>query len=138
MEPTMIRIVALALLGLSLAAGPATAQVAAGGQSGQSRQRCECTVGVATWYGARAHGRRTSDGGRFDLNALTAAHRTFPFNTRVRVTNLSNGRSVIVRITDRGPRPASRIIDVSYAAAQELDMVRSGIARVRLERLRDG
>jgi rare lipoprotein A len=138
----MIRIVALGILALALAAGPAPAQQTraqqAGAQqtaAGPNRHRCQCTVGTATWYGAHAQGRRTAGGERFDRQALTAAHRTLPFNSRVRVTNLRNGRSVVVRITDRGPFGPGRVIDVSEAAARELDMVKRGIARVRIERI---
>lgn len=95
-----------------------------------------CTIGIATWYGAAAQGRRTASGERFDRNAMTAAHPSLPFNTRVRVVRLDNGRSVVVRITDRGPNNApGRIIDVSEAAARELNMIRDGIARVRVEPL---
>jgi len=130
----MIRIVALTLLALTLAVGPAAAQQAA---PGLGRPRCQCTVGTATWYGANAQGRRTAAGERFDRHALTAAHRTLPFNSRVRVTNLRNGRSVIVRITDRGRFGPGRVIDLSEAAAREIDMVDRGVARVRLERLAD-
>lgn len=93
--------------------------------------------GKAAWYGARHHGRRTASGESFDKNALTAAHRTLPFETRVRVTNLANGRQVMVRINDRGPYGRrTRIIDLSEAAARRLGMIRAGSARVRLEVLR--
>ena len=91
--------------------------------------------GSASWYGSAHHGKRTASGERFDQNALTAAHRNLPFGTFVRVTNLSNERSVIVRINDRGPFTRSRIIDVSRKAAVALDMVRSGTAKVRVEAL---
>src|SRR5262245_50023993 len=128
----MIRIVALALSGFLALAGPAEAQQTA---AGSGRQRCQCSVGTATWYGANAQGRRTSSGERFNRHAFTAAHRSLPFNSRVRVTNLRNGRSVVVRITDRGPFGRGRVIDLSEAAARELDMVKRGIAPVRIERL---
>lgn len=91
--------------------------------------------GVASWYGVPFHGRRTSNGETYDMNQLTAAHRTLPFNTIVRVTNLANGRKVDVRINDRGPFVEGRIIDLSLAAARALDMVATGVARVRLERV---
>jgi peptidoglycan lytic transglycosylase len=78
-------------------------------------------------------GRRTASGERFDPAALTAAHRELPFGTRLRVTNLDNGRSVTVRINDRGPFAQGRILDLSFAAARELGMLRSGVARVRIE-----
>jgi peptidoglycan lytic transglycosylase len=87
--------------------------------------------GIASWYGHPFHGRRTSSGEVYNMYALTAAHRTLPFGTRVRVHNLQSGLDVIVRINDRGPFVEGRIIDLSYAAAQAIHM--SGIARVRLE-----
>jgi len=90
-------------------------------------------VGMASWYGREHHGRRTASGERFDMNALTAAHRTLPFGTRVRVTNLDNGRAVEVHINDRGPFRRGRILDVSKAAAAELRMIGPGTARVRIE-----
>lgn len=90
-------------------------------------------VGVASFYSGGHHHRRTAQGGRFDARRLTAAHRTLPFGTRVRVTNLDNGRDVVVTITDRGPFRRGRIIDVSKRAARELGIVREGTARVRVE-----
>jgi len=90
-------------------------------------------VGTASWYGPGLHGRRTASGARFDQSALTAAHRSLPLGTRARVTNLENGRSVVVRITDRGPATRGRVLDVSYAAARELGMLRRGTTRVRIE-----
>ncbi len=91
--------------------------------------------GVASWYGEAFHGRPTSSGEPFDMYALTGAHRTLPIPTYVRVTNLSNGRSILLRINDRGPfrDPDNRIIDVSYAAAIELGLVRDGTAPVRVQ-----
>ncbi|MEE9101430.1 MULTISPECIES: septal ring lytic transglycosylase RlpA family protein [Pseudomonas] len=91
--------------------------------------------GTASYYGKAHHGKRTASGERFNLNALTAAHRTLPFGTQVKVTNLDNGRSVVVRINDRGPFRRGRIIDLSRAAAEQLNMLRSGTAPVRLESL---
>lgn len=89
--------------------------------------------GVASWYGSNFHGRRTSSGEVFDANALTAAHPTLPFGTVVRVTSLSNGASVDVRINDRGPHTRGRIIDLSKAAAAELGLISQGVGTVRLE-----
>jgi rare lipoprotein A len=88
--------------------------------------------GLASWYGHPYHGRRTASGEIYDMGQMTAAHRTLPFGTRVRVTNLETGRSVEVRINDRGPFTDGRIIDVSYAAAQVLGVVGRGVVRVRL------
>ena len=89
--------------------------------------------GEASYYGHELAGNRTASGERFNPNGLTAAHRTLPLGTKLRVTNISNGRSVIVRINDRGPFVGNRLIDVSLGAAREINMVRSGKAQVRLE-----
>ncbi len=88
--------------------------------------------GVASWYGPDFHGKLTADGERYNQNALTAAHRTLPFNTYVKVINLNNGRSVVVRINDRGPYAKGRIIDLSKKAATILHMIGPGTARVKL------
>lgn len=105
---------------------------------GSSAQRAhhadaDAEVGYASFYAHRFHGRATAYGETYDENALTAAHPSLPPGTRVRVTNLANGRSVVLRINDRGPWTKNRLIDVSYAAAQELRFVRQGLARVRIE-----
>ena len=89
--------------------------------------------GVASYYGHELAGNRTASGERFNPNGLTCAHRTLPLGTRLRVTNVANGRSVIVRVNDRGPFVGKRLIDVSLGAAQEIQMIRSGTAQVRLE-----
>lgn len=91
--------------------------------------------GKAVYYGGKWHGRKTASGERFDKNAMTAAHRKLPLGTRVRVTNLANGRSVVLRINDRGPwgKDRSRIIDVSEGAARKLDFIRQGWTRVTIE-----
>jgi rare lipoprotein A len=88
--------------------------------------------GVASWYGKKFHGRRTSSGEPYDMYKMTAAHTVLPIPTNARVTNLENGKSVIVRINDRGPFAKDRIIDLSYAAAVELDMIKNGTARVEV------
>lgn len=93
--------------------------------------------GTASFYGARHHGKRTASGEPFDQHALTAAHRKLPFGTRVLVTNLSNDKTVVVRINDRGPHTRGRLIDLSHQAAEQLGMLRSGIARVRVQSLND-
>ena len=85
---------------------------------------------VTSYYGGRFHGRRTASGERFDRYAMTCAHRTLPFNTLLKVTNPRNGKSVIVRVTDRGPFIRGRQLDISYAAARELDLLRIGVAPV--------
>ena len=92
--------------------------------------------GKASYYGARHHGRKTASGEPFNKNALTAAHRTLPFGTRVRVTNLNNQQSIVVRINDRGPYAKGRIIDLSEQAAREINMIRAGVAKVKVERLK--
>jgi rare lipoprotein A len=89
--------------------------------------------GIASYYGKKFHGRMTANGERFDMRELTAAHRTLPFGTVVRVTNLNNGREVRVRINDRGPWVKGRIIDLSRGAAKKLDMIRDGIVPVRIK-----
>ncbi len=94
--------------------------------------------GIASYYGPKFHGRKTSSGEVFDMNALTAAHNTLPFGTLVKVTNLSNGLSVIVRINDRGPFMKNRIIDLSYEAARRIGMLGPGTAKVRLEIVKKG
>jgi rare lipoprotein A len=92
-------------------------------------------VGNASYYGKQYHGRKTASGERFNMHELTAAHRTLPFGTSVKVTNLANDRSVVVRVNDRGPFKRDRILDVSLEAARRLQMVGAGIARVRVEPL---
>jgi len=94
-------------------------------------------VGIGSWYGARFQGRKTSSGERFNQHALTAAHRTLPFGSRVRVTNVETGQSVEVRITDRGPRSPKRIIDISHAAATEIGLKRQGVGVVQVDLLPD-
>ena len=90
-------------------------------------------MGYASWYGGKFHGRRTASGEIFDTNRLTAAHKTLPFGTIVRVTNIANGKFTFVRINDRGPFVPGRIIDLSKAAAEEIGMLGTGIALVRLD-----
>ena len=89
--------------------------------------------GWASWYGPGFHGNRSASGEIYNQNALTAAHRTLPFGTKVRVTNLNNGLTVVVRINDRGPYIRGRIIDLSAASARLLGMMGSGVAPVRIE-----
>jgi len=89
--------------------------------------------GIAAYYSDVFQGRKTASGDIYDRDKLTAAHKTLPYGTRVKVTHLNNDKSVIVTITDRGPYTKKRIIDLSYAAAQEIDLIRPGISMVRLE-----
>lgn len=90
-------------------------------------------TGIASYYGKKFHGRKTSSGEVFSMWAMTAAHKTIPLNAKVRVTNLGNGKSVVVRINDHGPHVRGRIIDLSRAAAAQIDMIKSGTARVKVE-----
>lgn len=94
--------------------------------------------GVASWYGDRFHGRRTANGESFDMHKMTAAHKTFPFNTVVRVVRKDTRQDVIVRINDRGPFSKGRVIDLSKAAAGEIELIRTGTADVELEVLQWG
>jgi rare lipoprotein A len=94
--------------------------------------------GVASWYGPDFHGGRTATGETYDMNAMTGAHPTLPLPAWVRVTNLENGRSVVVRLNDRGPFSKNRIIDLSRAAAEQLDMIRTGTAKVEVRSLSGG
>ena len=92
-------------------------------------------TGKASWYGPGFHGKKTSSGERFDMNTLSAAHRTLPIPSYARVTNLSNGKSVIVRINDRGPFHGNRVMDLSKAAAKELGFIHTGTANVKVEQI---
>lgn len=94
--------------------------------------------GVASYYGKDFHGRKTANGETFDMYGLTAAHKTLPLGTRVRVTNMANGKSVIVKINDRGPFVAGRILDLSFEAAKRLGMIASGTADVQITILTSG
>jgi rare lipoprotein A len=125
MQP--FRLLPALLLACVLGAGCATTGARPGSLTGHTE------VGQASYYAAPYHGRATASGERFDTHKLTAAHRTLPFGTRVRVTNLTNGKSVVVTITDRGPFKHGRVIDVSERAARELGFVRAGTARVRVQ-----
>lgn len=95
-------------------------------------------AGLASWYGPDFHGRRTANGETYNMNDLTAAHKTLPFNTVVQVENRDNGKSVIVRINDRGPYVANRVIDLSRRAAQQIDMIGPGTADVNLRLVQEG
>jgi len=117
---------ALVLLILTLA-GCASVQV----RSKTFEPRTE--IGMASYYAHKFHGRPTASGEIYDESRLTAAHPVLPFGTLVRVTNLNNNNSVILKVNDRGPTAKGRIIDVSYTAARELDFVRQGVAKVKVE-----
>jgi rare lipoprotein A len=128
-------VLALCVLALSarIARAPASpeAEPATVAKPGASRVQ----TGMASWYGRAWQGRRTASGVRFDARKLTAAHRSLPLNTKVRVTNLANGKSVEVTINDRGPYVHHRLIDVSAAAAKRLGMTKTGVTPVTVETL---
>lgn len=117
-----------------LMAASLAAALVCGSASGHSHAATKkVSLGKASWY---KMGTRTANGERFNPNGLTAAHRTLKFGTKVRVTNLRNGKSVVVRINDRGPFIRSRIIDVSMGAARRIGLTRAGVAKVKVEVLR--
>jgi rare lipoprotein A len=95
------------------------------------------TLGIASWYGGTFHGKTTANGERYDMNGLTAAHRSLPFGSKVRITNPATDDSIIVRINDRGPYVGNRVIDLSRAAARAVRIIDRGVAPVRLEVLRN-
>jgi rare lipoprotein A len=97
----------------------------------------EALRGIATWYGKVLNGHRTASGERFNMMAMTCAHKSLPFGTLLRVVNLDTHRSVVVRVNDRGELPDNHVVDLSYAAARELGTLKSGIANVRLEVIGD-
>lgn len=132
LAPLICVLCILAFQGCARERGPAPSEAGAG------RGAVVEQVGLASWYGPKFHGKLTASGQRYNMFDLTAAHRNLPFGSRVRVTNLRNGRRVLVTINDRGPFVKGRIIDLSYAAAKELGMTRTGVTRVRLEVLSRG
>lgn len=92
-------------------------------------------TGLASWYGRKFHGRKTASGDTFDMNAMTAAHRSLPLNCYVKVTNKSNGKSVVVKVNDRGPFHGNRVLDLSYGAAKKLGITSKGVGNVSIERV---
>lgn len=121
-----------AALALLLAVAPA-ASLPGGDAPPPGNAKAE--VGLASYYARSFHGRRTASGERHDMNAMTCAHRTAPFGARLRVEDLATGRSVVVRVNDRGPFVRGRIVDLSWEAARRIDLVQRGLARVRVERV---
>lgn len=120
----LMRVASGAALSFMLAAAPIVPQAYA----------AETTLsGVASWYGPGFHGRTTANGERYDMHGMTAAHKSLPFGTQVKVTNRNNGKSVVVRINDRGPYVGKRIIDLSRTAADTIDMIGPGTAEVIVE-----
>jgi len=125
-------VLGLGLVGLTLVAPGCAGTKRPAGLTTAPPEPTKRIVGLASWYGQRHQGRPTASGEMYDMNKLTAAHRTMPFGTRLRVTNTENGRSVVVRVTDRGPFASGRILDVSLAAAKALGMVGDGVAHVEI------
>jgi len=122
------------LLAVALGGCATTRPLAADGSAAvESGPVDGASIGIASYYAHQHDGRRTASGERYDTRSMTAAHRTLPFGTRVRVTNLNNGRHAVVRINDRGPFRKGRIIDLSYAAARKLGLIGPGVARVRID-----
>ena len=132
----MQRAVAVAIVSLCACLSGCASRTPAAPGSGRPRA-LETREGLASYYGKEFHGRRTASGTRFDINAMVAAHPSYPFGTRLRVTNLANGKSATVRIVDRGPAPQLRadglIIDLSRKAAEVLGFIQRGRTRVRLD-----
>ena len=133
----MQRAVAAAIFSLVACLSACTSRAPVAAPGGGRSRALETREGLASFYGREFHGRRTASGTRFDMNAMVAAHPNYPFGTRLRVTNLANGRSATVRIVDRGPTPQLRadglIIDVSRKAAEVLGFIDRGRTRVRLD-----
>jgi rare lipoprotein A len=124
-----IRIQALALL---LVLGLFSCKTASS-PAGKANSKANTETGMASFYANKHIGKKTASGERYQHNKLTAAHKNLPFGTLVKVTNLSNGKSVEVRINDRGPYSKGRIIDLSRSAAKKIDMIQDGVTRVKLE-----
>lgn len=112
---------------------PVAIAAAATAEPAAAPEQAGVLTGVASWYGKHWQGRKTASGTRFDIRKLTAANRDLPLNTRVRVTNLLNGLSVVVLVNDRGPYVGERVMDLSEAAAKRLGMIKTGLAPVRIE-----
>ena len=130
----MYRLLLFTLLGLSMMLfSGCVSKLASANEPRAYNHGDEIERGIASWYGPGYEGNLTASGERFDPNAITAAHKTLPFGTRVRVTNLRNGRSVVVRINDRGPYIRGRIIDLSRRAAGIVGMRKSGVVPVRVQ-----
>ncbi len=129
---TGVRVIAVLLVAL-VATASESAQLESLSREKTRQSQSKSETGVASYYAHKYHGKQTASGELFDMHALTAAHPTLEFGTRVKVTHLENSRSVTVRITDRGPFINGRVIDLSLAAAKQLQMVQAGLALVKLE-----
>jgi rare lipoprotein A len=124
---------AMGMTGAALASAPLSTppKEAPKASTSAKRSRFNVQIGKASWYGKKFNGRKTASGERFDMNAFTCAHRSLPLGSWVRVTNLLNQKAVFLRVTDRGPVPKTRVLDLSYAAAQRLGI--GGVAKVKIE-----
>ena len=120
--------------GCATQAPPLAPPMSVGDEPAAALDAREIERGRASWYGEPFHGRRTASGEIFDMNELTAAHKTLPFGTRLRVRNPATGQEVLVRVNDRGPHVGGRIIDLSRAAAEQIGLVQSGVASIVLLR----
>ncbi len=136
-------VLSIASLGAGAASGPSSLEAAkvtkppvlspVGSMTKQTHKLQPYQVGTASWYGEQFQGKQTASGEPYDMNDLTAAHRTLPLGTMVQITNLRNGKKVVVRINDRGPVPEDRVIDVSYNAALALGFKERGLQKVRVD-----
>jgi rare lipoprotein A len=129
------RVAGAALLALAAACAHGPAERREPPREERPGRATHAEVGIASYYAEHFHGRRTASGARYDPRALTCAHPTAPFGTRLRVTELESGRSVVVTVNDRGPFAEGRVVDLSFAAARALGMIERGLARVRIERV---
>ena len=123
----------VARVGISVAVALAAVNSVETASAKEKPSGATAASGAASWYGPGFHGRKTANGERYNMHALTAAHRSLPFGTKVRVTNRKNGKSVVVRINDRGPYGGGRVIDLSRGAAQAVSMMGAGVVPVSLE-----
>lgn len=133
MRRVLASTMATLVLVATMMAGPVTQGSSSGSSTKNNSLSKPYQIGRASWYGKQFHGRETASGEPYDMFQFTAAHRQLPLGTWVRVTNLHNGRSIVVRVNDRGPYVGKRIIDLSYAAAQMLDLRSRGTEQVRLD-----
>ncbi len=138
MKAACVLCVAFALSGCATRIGDPRDDLIGAREGAGPDGRAHKLAGAASWYGERHHGRKTACGEPFDMNAFTAAHRTLPFHTVVRVRDPHTGKSVVVRVNDRGPYGKGRVIDLSRAAARDLDMLARGVMPVELDVLQWG
>src|SRR5438270_527883 len=132
MKRVLAHVLAVGILAAGVGAAPVE-KSSSGPKQAKSGSSKPFQVGRASWYGKQFVGRATASGEPFDMYQFTAAHRTLPLGTQVRVTNLANGRALVVRINDRGPMIEGRILDLSYGAARVLDLHARGIGKVRID-----